>query len=869
MLKQQRVQFYFIYSKIILHYHTFIVLLAIFLTLKPTVAQIIPDASLGSESSKVSTDLENSFIDKIDGGAIRGGNLFHSFEQFSISPGRTAYFNNALNIQNIISRVTGSSVSNIDGLIQANSNANLLLLNSNGIIFGSNASLNIGGSFLASTATSINFADGVNFSGSEAQSMPLLTVSVPVGLGFTSLPKSIRVEGNGHGLLANVGTAGNPVFGAGQSETGLRTSPEQSIVLVGGNVKIDGGILTAPSGQIEIGSVNSGLVKIEAVNDKRWTLNYDNVQTFQDIELDKLALLDASGLKNGNIFLRGRDITVTDRSLVIVSNVGSLNLGKVSINASGNLEIVGIRNPTNSAGQDIGPARGIVTQNLSSGKAANIEVLADNISIRDSGGITSASFASGASGDVFINSTGRIDLYGTELPTTGLLTGSISTSSSSTGKAGNLKLSAESLFVRDGSSVSSTTLRSADGGNVELNITNNIEVLGGALITFDPNFINNSFWPSFVGGITISSGKAGDVLVNTRQLSIEGGARIDSSTLASGSSGSLIINASDSISVDGKAANFSNPSLIISSANASDPFFKLFLNLPTVIEGESGSITLKTNQLNVLNGAQISARNDGISNGGSIEINANSINLDTVGSITASTNSGEGGNISLTARNLQLRNGSSIAATAGGTGNGGNITLKTGTLATLENSGISANAFQGNGGNIEIKTQGLFSSPESEISASSTLGINGTVNIQTLGFDVRNSIIPLQNNLTSSEQIVAGSCLARRNANQSSFVVTGSGSLPMNPYSEIEEWEIPSSEPKTMVFDDIQLNRNFHQSRSLAASPDTLADASPKKWKSGDPIIEAQGIIRLSDGRVLLGMKPQSPANAESIVCKH
>ena len=653
MIKQKkRDRFCFNYNKITFSCQAFIVSIAILLTLEPTVAQIKPDNSLGSENSRVSNDQANPFIDKIDGGAIREGNLFHSFEQFSIPLGGTAYFNNALNIQNIISRVTGNSVSNIDGLLQANSSANLFLLNPNGIIFGSNASLNIGGSFLASTASTIHFADGVHFNSSDSQSVPLLTVSVPVGLGLTS-PGNIKVEGNGHSLLANVGTVGNPVIGAGQSTVGLKISSERAIVLVGGDVKIEGGILTAPSGQIEIASVDSGLVKIESINNERWTLNYDNVQSFRDIELEKLALLDASGLKNGNIFLQGRDITVTDSSLVIVSNFGSSDSGKVSVNASGNIEVVGIRNVTKPTGQDIGPARGIFTQSLSSGKAANIEVSANNIFIRDSGLVGSTSFASGSSGDISLISRGIIELYGTNLPTTGLLTGTIATSSYSIGKAGNLKLYAENLSVRDGSSVSSVTLGSADAGNVELNVTNNIDVIGGALVTFDPDFISNSFLSSSVGGTTLF-GKAGDVLINTRKLSIVGGARIDSSTLASGLSGSLIINASDSISVDGRAVNFANPSLIISSANVSNPFIRTSLNLPTQLEGKSGSIILNTNQLNVFNGAQISARNDGISNGGSIQINATSANLDNKSSITASTNSGEGGNISLVTRNSQL-----------------------------------------------------------------------------------------------------------------------------------------------------------------------------------------------------------------------
>ena len=77
-------------------------------------AQIQKDGTLGSESSTITPKLiDGQPIDQIDGGAVRGTNLYHSFEQFSVSAGRTAHFNNAINIQNIISRVTGNSISNI------------------------------------------------------------------------------------------------------------------------------------------------------------------------------------------------------------------------------------------------------------------------------------------------------------------------------------------------------------------------------------------------------------------------------------------------------------------------------------------------------------------------------------------------------------------------------------------------------------------------------------------------------------------------------------------------------------------------------------------------------------------------------------
>ena len=179
-------------------FHRYHILLSLSVTLSlansiEAKAQLIPDNTLGKENSVVTP---TNLLQRIDGGAIRGSNLFHSFKEFNINNGKSVYFSNPSAIQNILTRVTGKNQSNIFGKLGVLGNANLFLLNPYGIVFGKDASLDISGSFSATTSSSILFDNGFEFSATNPQAPALLKVNITPGLQYPRSQVNITNQAN-------------------------------------------------------------------------------------------------------------------------------------------------------------------------------------------------------------------------------------------------------------------------------------------------------------------------------------------------------------------------------------------------------------------------------------------------------------------------------------------------------------------------------------------------------------------------------------------------------------------------------------------------------------------------------------------------
>ena len=817
---------------------------------QPANAQPIRADSTLATDSNVSTNGQNFTI---DGGTELGQNLFHSFELFSIPARGSATFNNPANIQNIVTRITGDRPSTIDGLIQTNGQANLFLLNRNGILLGPNAQLQIGGSFVASTAERLIFDNDAEFASDKTALNPLLSLSIPAGLQLGASSGQISVTDSGHAVLSAIPLRVD-------SSHSLNVSPEKTLALIGNDITLEGGVIAAPGGHIEVGSVREGLVTFELQSK---TFDYEGVQQFADVTASARSLIDTSSLlfnnlgspyaastQGGSIQLQGRNITFSEESGALIQNYGDNVSGNIKVNASQLLKIADGENI-------IGREPGLATMSFGTGASGRIDVISPRVLIIDDGTISTSTFSGAPSGDLNITAAESVRLETTPqpIPDSGTIdtisfgagaagaltlstrhlsieTGGIFSRTAGTGSGGQLAIEADRIAVNKGGFITAGTSGIGDGGNVAVT-ADTIEVTG---------INDHTLLPSIITGGTSASGDAGSVSINTRQLRVRAGGRVDSSTIASGNAGTVTIVADELVSVSGTVPNAVNPSLIASSANIVDAsvraFFARFGPIPPLVpSGNSGDVIITSPQVIVAEGAQITARNDGPGDAGTLAINANSVYLQDRARLSASTQAGSGGNLTLILKDyLLLKGNSNLSAEAGGIGNGGNMTIDAPIIIALENSDIAANAVRGDGGNIAINAQAILGtafrearSPKSDITASSQFGLSGAVDIVSLNSDLSSGTVALPAEVTdSNEQITAGCSDSPSNR----FVASGRGGLPPNPTTTLQD---------SRLWSDIRASAT----RSLELIAETNTAPEEKLVEAANWLVNSQGQIAL------------------------
>jgi filamentous hemagglutinin family protein len=454
------------------------------------------------------------------------------------------------------------------------------------------------------------------------------------------------------------------------------------------------------------------------------------------------------------------------------------------------------------------------------------------------------------------------------------------------GPAGMLTLTTPQLLMQDGAQATVSSTRSGNAGNLDVN-ARFVTLTNGSKLAAE----------------TVSGGGGNIQLRQLETLQLNN-SQISASTV-DGQGGTLSVNASRSISLnngsglfarasgDGTAGNLSLITRQLTVQNRSE------ISTSTAGQGSAGQINAQADSLSLSNGSKITSRSSGAGNAGSITLNLRDRLRSNAGEISASSEQGGGGNITISARDILLRNSSLISTNVvRGSGGGGNITITAKDIfIALEDSDILANAEDGIGGRINIQAPVFIAdifanvgqnpgkdfsrfrgNGQVDISASSRFGISGIVNIPDFSF-LQNSLDRLSENFVTPEQIVAGSCLARRNVEQGSFIVVGTGGLPDDPYGVMRSrYSLVGVQPlsgqrtrdrEQGVENRSQRTQGREEAESLHAKLQTLNSKIPAFWKPGDPIQEAQGFMQTIDGRVVLGTDAQLAeiAKAQELIC--
>ncbi|MEQ8539150.1 MAG: filamentous hemagglutinin N-terminal domain-containing protein, partial [Coleofasciculus sp. D1-CHI-01] len=662
--------------------------LSLLAAISPAKSQIEADNTL-----PVNSQVTGCPICIIQGGTVQGGNLFHSFEEFSVPTGGAAFFNNALDIQNILGRVMGSTLSNIDGLIQANGTANLFLINPNGIIFGENAQLNIGGSFVASTANAIGFGNQGVFSATNPDAPPLLTVN-PDTLFFNQLAaqgaSSIEVRGS------------------------LSVPSGESLLLVGGNIApdanstgellIDGATLAAFGGRVELAGVGApGAVGL-AVENGSLGLDFPTDLARTDIAIFD-SIIDVAEADGGDIVIYPRDLSIDNSQLLagIFSGLGVVDAqaGDITIDATGTVVV----------------AEGVISNNVEDGATGNggdVRMTASSLSLTNGARIDAITSGEGDAGKIVIRATDRILLDGEN--NQGFSSGVASqVIPGAKGNSGGVDIDSSSLTVTNGAQIDASTLAEGDAGKIVIRATDSILLDGED---------SQGFSSGVLSTVQLGAkGNSGGVEIETGSLTATNGAEISASTLGEGDAGKIVIWATDNVFLDGEnSQGFSSG---------------VFSTVEQEAKGNSGGVEIETGSLTATNGARISATTFGEGDAGKVVIRAtDNVLFDGEDSRGFSSGvfsavepgaNGNSGGVEIDSGSLSVTNDARINASTSGEGDSGKVVIRATDRIFLdgENSqGLLSGVFstveqeaKGNSGGVEIETGSLTATNSARISA--------------------------------------------------------------------------------------------------------------------------------------------------------
>lgn len=571
------------------------------------------------------TDGTMGALERLDGNYINipqelgrtvGGNLFHSFAEFNIAPDQIIEFTGSAALQAVISRVTGSGATHIEGALTSSiGNAAFYFINPNGIIFSENAQVNIPGDFHLSTADTIDFPNGGAF---YAGSNPASTLSseAPAAFGFldSSAANNGLIQVNGARIGAGTGQTLDMVAG------GIALENNAVITTPNGDMRL---VAFQGAGSVSLGQSAGGVLPLpEAVpspaNSGRISLNGSVINT--------------TGGNASHIGLWGGAVALSN------SRAGAINNESADVASGNGIDI-------HAASLTIDHSL-IASAALDAGKAGTIAVKAGTLDIRNGSAISSSTLAQGNAGDVNV----AADVLTIDNQGTSNVNGIVSRAEpGSSGPAGTVTVKAGTLNILNGGIISSSTFAQGDAGRI--------------LVAADSLNINDVFNSDKATGILsraseYSNGQTGDIIITANDSLHLSGGFISTENLAT---------------VSAVDAALINPGFIsVTAANIAMTDSRMTSR--SVGNIAAGKIAVNfARQLNMVSSFIRTTANTG--NGGNISLNGGeSIYLQNAGfTTTVSGADGNGGDIFTTAAVLAIDTG--IIQANAVSGSGGDILL--------------------------------------------------------------------------------------------------------------------------------------------------------------------------------------------------
>ncbi|MEW6497769.1 MAG: S-layer family protein, partial [Cyanobacteriota bacterium] len=637
-------------------------------------------------------------------------------------------------------------------------------------------------------------------------------------------------------IVALEGVLLSGVGGRSPASAAIISSAQDKAKGNGGNIRIEaeaGSIFVANGAFIDAATNasgsnargNAGNITIIA----RDTVSIDGVDRNRTSKITSPVGRRAQG-NGGNISIEANSVSLTNGGQLNVDTEGLGNAGNIRIIARATVSIDGVT--SNKSPSLISSSVGTRTP----GNGGNISIEANSVSLTNGGQLNVDTEGLGNAGNIRIIATDTVSFDGA-VRVGGNRISSIVFSRvrpNGVGRGGDVYIAGRSVSLTDGAQIISETRGIGDAGNIAIIARDGVLVDGVSRVDLDTPSALISSTQKYATG----NGGNINIKVETGSLFVTNGGFVDTATHGQGNSGSINIFAGDVVLVAGVGKN--------------DYPSGLYANAFETSSGNGGDLRITAGQLIVRDGAEVTVNNQGTGNAGTLSVDANSIFLDNQGKLSASTASGEGGNVNLQVQDLILmRRNSLISAQAGNNGNGGNIAINAPFLVAVpkENSDIIANAFQGRGGNINITAQGIYGleyRPQlttlSDINASSEFGVDGTVEINTLGVDPSQGLVQLPSEPANVE--VTEGCEESGKQGSVEFFNIGRGGLALNPYEPLSNSEI---------WEDVPLPTQMAENSAGPARTSTPPATPPKR------IVEAQGWLIDEKGEVALVAEMPSP----------